>query len=143
MTNDNMPLSYWTTVARLSFERSFDHLFEASGMSQAALAEALGVTEAYVSNLRRGISNNYTLRTLAKIARAFDGVVQINIITDGQVAKVVDYQTADYLDNNNLSLDSTPMEPEGETPGTLNKKLLPFPRQGRLADVKVTAAGLE
>lgn len=96
------PLSYWVSVARMGFEDDFNRLFEELDISQAQLAKRVNppVSEAYVSKLLKGTAGNYELHTMAKWARAVGGIVQIRIIKeDGEVVRVVDYETAGVLDD--------------------------------------------
>jgi transcriptional regulator with XRE-family HTH domain len=92
------PLSYWITVARLSFENDFHRVFDDLGISRADLAERLGVTPPYISKVLNGTAGNYQLETMTKWARAIGAILQIRLIKDGEVVRVVDYETAKALE---------------------------------------------
>ena len=93
------PLEHWLAVARMGFEGDFRRLLDESGMSQAELAEKFGSSAPYISKVLNGRSGNYQLSTMAKLARAIGAVVQIRLTKeDGEVVRVVDYETAALLD---------------------------------------------
>jgi transcriptional regulator with XRE-family HTH domain len=99
------PLSYWVSVARIGFEDDFNRLFEELDISQAELARKVNppVSEAYVSKLLNGTAGNYELKTMVKWARVVGGVVQVRIIKEeGEVVRVVDYETAQELDDKRM-----------------------------------------
>lgn len=98
MTRDGESLDYWVDAACLSFEEDLFRLMEERGISRADLARAIGASTAYVSKILNGESN-YTLRTMAKLARAVEGVLQVRIVDEeGEVVRVLDYGTARHLD---------------------------------------------
>lgn len=70
--------SYWVEKAKLDFSVALNRLFEKSGMSQKALAEKLGTSPAYITKVFRG-DVNFTIETMAKLARAVDGQLHIHI----------------------------------------------------------------
>lgn len=138
MRNADRPLSYWTAVARISFENDLNRLFELSEMSQSEFAEKLGNTEAYVSQILNGKPRNYTLKTLAKLASVFDAIVQIRLITEGEVTKVVDYETSDLIDSlADRAEDEVRAPPEG---GTENRVVVLPLGAARTAGVRITAS---
>jgi transcriptional regulator with XRE-family HTH domain len=49
---------------------------KARQMSQAQLAEAVGVTQGYISHLELGMKKNPSIRVLSKIAKALDVPVE-------------------------------------------------------------------
>lgn len=85
-------------VARLGFEDDFHRLFEELGITQSELATRLDVSEPYVSRLMNGKLGNLQLETMTKFARAFGAILQIRMVKDGEVVRVVDYETAAALD---------------------------------------------
>jgi predicted transcriptional regulator len=104
------PLSYWVSVARLGFEDDFNRLFEELDISQAELARRVNppVSEAYASKLLNGTAGNYELKTMVKWARAVGGIVQVRVIKEeGEVVRVVDYETARELDERSARVSQT------------------------------------
>lgn len=93
------PLAYWVDLARMGFEDDFARLFDDLGITQAELANRLGVSPEYVSKVLNGRAGNYELKTMAKWARAVAGIVQIRVIKEhGEAVRIVDYETARELD---------------------------------------------
>lgn len=94
------PLSYWTTVARLTFEDDFHRLLDEAGISQKELADRTGTSPAYISKVLKGEAGNFQIETMAKLARAVDGIVQIHVVKDGrEVTRVMSYREAARLDD--------------------------------------------
>src|SRR5215218_4293344 len=101
---EDQPLSYWTAVARMGFEEDFNRLFDELGLSRTELAERIGATPAYISKLLNGRTGNFQLETMTKLARAIDAILQIRLIKeDGEVVRVVDYETARALDHSQMA----------------------------------------
>lgn len=97
------PLEFWTDLARVGFEDDLDRLMTRSGVNRGQLAEAAGVSAAFVSKVLNG-STNYTLRTMAKLARAVGAVLQVRLIDeDREVIRVVSPETASWLDDRQLT----------------------------------------
>jgi transcriptional regulator with XRE-family HTH domain len=91
--------SYWMAVARMGFEEDFNRLFDKLNITRAELAARLEVTPAYISKVLNGTAGNYKLETMTKWARAIGAILQIRLISeDGEVVRVVDYETARVLD---------------------------------------------
>lgn len=98
--NDEHPLSYWVTLARMGFENDFHRLFNELGISRAELAKRLGTSPEYVTKVLNGSAGNFQLSTMTKWARALGAIVQIRLIKEGEeVVRVVDYETAAKLDD--------------------------------------------
>src|SRR4051812_33971394 len=98
--NDEHPLSYWVTLARMGFENDFHRLFNELGISRAELAKRLGTSPEYITKVLNGSTGNFQLSTMAKWARALGAIVQIRLIKEGEeVMRVVDYETAGKLDD--------------------------------------------
>ena len=71
-------VAYWSRVAMRDFT---DDLLKRMGilnMNNATLAEAAGVSPAYITKVLRG-SENFTLETMSKLAMAVGGKVRIHI----------------------------------------------------------------
>lgn len=100
MRKEEPPLSYWITLAQMGFEDDFCRILNQSGISHTDLAERLGVSLAIVSEVLDGTAGNHELATMAKLARAVGGILQISLIKEGEeVVRVVDYETAALLDS--------------------------------------------
>ncbi len=97
------PLEFWIDVARVGFEEDLHRLMERAGINRAELAEAAGVSPAFVSKVLNG-SNNYTLKTMAKLARAVGAVLQVRLVDeDREVVRVVRPEEAAWLDDRGLT----------------------------------------
>jgi len=97
------PLEFWIDLARVGFEEDLYRLMERAGINRAELAEAAGVSPAFVSKVLNG-STNYTLKTMAKLARAAGAVLQVRVIDEErEVVRVVSPETAARLDDRELS----------------------------------------
>jgi transcriptional regulator with XRE-family HTH domain len=62
---------FWEELAILGFTESVLKRMDAEGVSQTDLAKKMGVSDAYVTKLMRG-NNNFTIRTMVKIAMALN-----------------------------------------------------------------------
>lgn len=100
MTNGaDEPLDFWIDLARVGFEEDLHRLMERAKMNRAELARAAGVSAAFVSKVLNG-STNYTLQTMAKFARAVNGVLQVRLINeDNEVVRIVSAEAAAWLDD--------------------------------------------
>ncbi len=97
------PLELWIDLARVGFEDDLHRLMTEAGVSRAQLAEAAGVSPAFVSKVLNG-STNYTLKTMAKLARAVGAVLQVRLIDENrEVIRVVNPETAAWLDDHDLT----------------------------------------
>jgi transcriptional regulator with XRE-family HTH domain len=73
---------YWGEWATIDFAEELQRRMELAKMSRTALAEKLGVSQAYITKVLRG-DGNLTVRSLAKLARAVDSVVRIHLAPVG------------------------------------------------------------
>jgi len=97
------PLELWIDLARVGFEEDLDRLMTRAGVNRSELAEAAGVSPAFVSKVLNG-STNYTLKTMAKLARAVGAVLQVRLIDENrEVVRVVSPETASWLDDRDLT----------------------------------------
>ncbi len=72
---------------------------ERAGINRTELAEAAGVSPAFVSKVLNG-STNYTLKTMAKLARAAGAVLPVRLVDeDREVVRVVSAAEAAWLDS--------------------------------------------
>jgi transcriptional regulator with XRE-family HTH domain len=112
VSDDEHPLSYWVSLARMGFENDFHRLFDELGISRAELAKRLGTSPEYVTKVLNGSAGNFQLSTMAKWARALGAIVQIRLIKEGEeVVRVVDYETAAELDDRRVEQkEETPID---------------------------------
>lgn len=69
---------YWTELAIIEFTEDLSRWMESKNISQAELAEAVGVSQPYISKVLKG-NVNFTLATMTKLARAIGAVVRIQL----------------------------------------------------------------
>lgn len=74
--------AYKVEVAIADFTTDVDELMEGQGLTKRELAERLGVTPANVSKILRG-DNNFTIRTMARVAGALGRYVRVHLAPDG------------------------------------------------------------
>jgi transcriptional regulator with XRE-family HTH domain len=65
-------------------------LREARGYSQEQLAGALNTQQSAISKLENGSYSNWTVKTLRRVARAFDVALQVRFISFGEVLADID-----------------------------------------------------
>lgn len=91
-------IEYWVDTACIGFDEDLSRLMSRGNMSRADLAREYGASTAFISKVLNG-STNYTLKTMAKLARAVRGVLQVRIIhEDDEVVRVVTFDEAELLD---------------------------------------------
>lgn len=69
---------YWTERAIAEFTEDLSRWMEARKISQAELAAAIGVSQAYISKVLKG-NVNFTLATMTKLARAVGATVHVQL----------------------------------------------------------------
>lgn len=69
---------YWEELAILGFTRSVLTRLQALGLTKKNLSEKLEVSPAYVTKLIGG-SNNFTLKTMVKIAMALESELEVSL----------------------------------------------------------------
>ena len=74
-------------LARLQIATQIARLRERAGLSQAALADRIGTKQAGVARMERRDFQNYTLVTLAKIAAAIGGRLEVRLAPPGRSGK--------------------------------------------------------
>ncbi|MEO6789123.1 MAG: helix-turn-helix transcriptional regulator [Chthoniobacteraceae bacterium] len=74
-------LGYWEERAILDFTEGLLERLEQQGVSKTTLAERLGVSLPYVMKLIGG-SNNFTMRTMVKVARALGARLHFELKDD-------------------------------------------------------------
>jgi transcriptional regulator with XRE-family HTH domain len=98
MTTKDRPLSYWIAVARMGFEEDLARLMSKKGLNKADLAREAGVSPPFITKVLNG-TNNYTLKTMAKLARAMGAVLEIRLADDkSEVVRVLDVAAASELE---------------------------------------------
>lgn len=70
--------AYWEEAAILDFTEEVLSSMEKSGVTRTELAKRLEVDPAYVTKLIGG-SNNFTLKTMVKLARALDSKLRFHL----------------------------------------------------------------
>ena len=97
------PLEFWIDLARVGFEDDLHRLMTQAGVNRGQVAQAASVSPAFVSKVLNG-STNYTLKTMAKLARAVGAVLQVRLIDENrEVIRVVSPETAAWLDDRRLT----------------------------------------
>lgn len=98
MTVKDRPLSYWITLARMGFEEDLARLMGKKDVSRSDLARKVGVSPQFITKILNG-TNNYTLATMAKLARGIGAVLEVRLADEGsEVVRVVDPSVAVVLD---------------------------------------------
>lgn len=93
------PLSHLMTLARLGLEEDLARLMSKKKILKSDLAKNADVSPPFITKILSG-TNNYTLKTMAKLARAVGAVLEIRLADEiGEVVRVVDYETARQLDS--------------------------------------------
>lgn len=99
MSRSDKPLSYWVSLARIGFEEDLFRLMEKHELNKSGLAGEFGASAPYITKALRGDSN-FTLKTMAKLARAVGGILTIRLADqDSEVVRVVNFDEAAYLDD--------------------------------------------
>lgn len=78
--------AYKVEVAIADFTTDVDELMEGQGLTKRELAERLGVTPANISKILRG-DNNFTIRTMARVAGALGRYVRVHLAPDDVVVR--------------------------------------------------------
>lgn len=99
-TGDQRPLEYWLSLARMGFEDDLHRLMAEKEVSRTKLAKAIDASVPYISQLLNGAGGNFTLKTMVKLARALDALVQVRLVLDGrEVVRVMSINEARDLDD--------------------------------------------
>jgi len=69
-----------TGVERLRVISQIVELREKLGLSQAALAKRIGVSQPFIAKIENDETSNLSLQTLIKIVEALNGAVEIKIV---------------------------------------------------------------
>lgn len=88
-------LEYWAEALILDFTEEIVRLMDEKGISRGDLARKIDTSQAYITKVLRG-NANFTLTTMAKLARALDTVVRVHLAPDNVLVRWDDEQvTAD------------------------------------------------
>jgi transcriptional regulator with XRE-family HTH domain len=87
-------IDYWRQVAVRDFTEDLLYRLQQKKLSQARLADKLGVRPAYISRILRG-TDNLTLETMVKVAMAVGGKLRIHIADQEAATNFQDVFTAD------------------------------------------------
>lgn len=71
-------LSYWLESAKQDFMISIHAIMQREKITNAALAEKIGCSPAYISKVLKGDAN-FTIETMVKISRALDSKLCIHL----------------------------------------------------------------
>jgi transcriptional regulator with XRE-family HTH domain len=74
-------------LARLQIANQIATLRERAGLSQAALADRIGTKQAGIARMERRDYQGYTVATLAKIAAAMGGRLEVRLALSGRVRR--------------------------------------------------------
>jgi transcriptional regulator with XRE-family HTH domain len=77
---------YWREAAGVQFAEELAGRMSKQGVTRAELARRLGTSKANVTKLLGG-NANFTLATMARLAAALDGVLQLHIADRGAVTQ--------------------------------------------------------
>jgi len=98
MSGNEFP-EYWADVACMSFEDDLVRLMDRAEMSPADLARAIHTSPEYVYKILNGTGGNYQLKTMAKLGRAVNGVLEVRLIhEDDEVVRVLTLEEAEMLE---------------------------------------------
>lgn len=82
-------LSYWIGLARSEFSSDLNRfMVQEPRTSRAELARRLGTSPAYITKVLNDTAGNFTLETMAKMARAMDAVLHIRLAREGELVKI-------------------------------------------------------
>lgn len=97
---EQRPLEYWMALARMGFEDDLHRLIDDKEERRSRLAKAVGASPPYISKLLNGSGGNFTIKTMVKLARALDALVQIRLTLDGrEVVRVMSVEEAREFDD--------------------------------------------
>lgn len=71
--------SYWVEAAKLQFSMELDRRRQSTAMTNKAVADKLGTSQAYITKVFRGDSN-LTIESMVRLARATGGRLEISIV---------------------------------------------------------------
>lgn len=77
---------YWTELAIIEFTEELSRLMELRGMTRAELAAAICSSPPYITKVLKG-NVNFTLATMAKLAKALGGVVRVHLAPMGTLTE--------------------------------------------------------
>lgn len=96
---------YWEELAILDFTHEILNRMKILNWSKTNLAEKLEVEPAYVSKLIGG-SNNFTLRTMVKLARALDAELRFHLQPTGKQTMWIDCAITQHYQETTATISS-------------------------------------
>ena len=82
-------LDFWVEGAILGFTEEVCRLMEEQSVNRAILAERLGTSQAYVTQILRGDAN-FTLKSMTKLAMALDSELRVHLAPRGSTTRWLD-----------------------------------------------------
>ena len=99
MSSSQTEIDSLVSLARIGFEEDLYRLIQAEQITRSELARRIETSSAYISKIFNG-TTNYTLQTMAKLAKAVGAIVQIRLVSEGrEVVRVMDVDTARRFDD--------------------------------------------
>jgi transcriptional regulator with XRE-family HTH domain len=86
--------AYWISKAKFHFTEEMLAMMKMAEMSKSQLAEKLGAKPAFVTRLCSG-TNNFTLETMVRIARALNCELRSHLQPEGQTTHWIDVLKAE------------------------------------------------
>jgi predicted XRE-type DNA-binding protein len=76
-------------LSELTIEHDLANLRRERGMSQAQVAEIAGLKQPHIAKLESGSFKNFEIRTLIRVAAALGAAVEVNIVPNPGIARLV------------------------------------------------------
>lgn len=87
------------SLARIGFEEDLYRLMQTEGITRSDLARRMETSSAYISKVLNS-SSNYTLQSMAKLAKAVGAILQIRLVLEGREAvRVLSTEDAQEFDD--------------------------------------------
>lgn len=81
---------YWVEGAILDFTEEMVNRMEQLGVSKTELAQQLKTRPSFITKILRG-TNNFTLETMVKVARALKSQVRVHLEPEGTISAWMDF----------------------------------------------------
>ena len=72
---------YWISALILDFTENLHRLMKKKNIKKSELAKQLGTSAAYITKVLRG-DENFTLKTMFRLAKAVGGNLQLHVVSD-------------------------------------------------------------
>lgn len=116
---------YWTAMIQIALYNCAERFMSQSGKNRTQLAEHLGVTKGYVTQLLNG-EYDHRLSKMVKLALAFGYVPQVTFVS---VEKIIEKDSFELTNKWNISYDNSIVRQETKvtsgawaSPSQLNKE---------------------